>query len=223
MWWYDSNMVEVDALDILHLKTGPSLKTFPELNIQSYIGAGLVSCTKKFTYGTFSITAKLPRGKNLWPAFWMYSWDSWPPEIDIIEGFSDNSDDYKSKDQPGLWSRLFRKLVRYEVHPNVHFMKNDHQNINDRYKIKYITNRQFVDKITDYKCIWTPTELVFYYDDTLVLSLQSNNTQYEYDVLETLKNVKMNVILNNGVTAYANWISPVTSDFKVYNFTYTPL
>ena len=34
--------------------------------------------------------AKLPYGDNLWPAFWMWSWDSWPPEIDIFEGYTNN-------------------------------------------------------------------------------------------------------------------------------------
>lgn len=50
--------------------------------------SGMVASHDKFTqrYGWFEARMKLPRGKGLWPAFWLLPQSKqWPPEIDIME------------------------------------------------------------------------------------------------------------------------------------------
>ncbi len=50
--------------------------------------SGMVTTYGKFAqkYGWFEIRARFPRGKGMWPAFWLLPDDkSWPPEIDILE------------------------------------------------------------------------------------------------------------------------------------------
>jgi len=51
--------------------------------------SGMISSHDKyaFQYGYAEIRAKLPRGKGLWPAFWMIPQrhNAWPPEIDVME------------------------------------------------------------------------------------------------------------------------------------------
>lgn len=48
----------------------------------------MMSTTQKFSqaFGKFEIRCRVPHGKGLWPAFWLFPEPkSWPPEIDILE------------------------------------------------------------------------------------------------------------------------------------------
>ena len=50
--------------------------------------SGMIASYGKFSqkFGRFEIRAKFPKGKGLWPAFWLLPvTKSWPPEIDILE------------------------------------------------------------------------------------------------------------------------------------------
>jgi beta-glucanase (GH16 family) len=50
--------------------------------------SGLLTTHESFsqTYGYYEVSAKLPRGRGLWPAFWLLqTGGGWPPEIDIME------------------------------------------------------------------------------------------------------------------------------------------
>jgi hypothetical protein len=53
---------------------------------KKYIGATINSFPYAQKYGVFAMSAKLPGGKGIWPAFWLLPADkSWPPEIDVME------------------------------------------------------------------------------------------------------------------------------------------
>lgn len=50
--------------------------------------SGMMSTYGKFSqkYGRFEIRARIPKGKGMWPAFWLLPDPlAWPPEVDVLE------------------------------------------------------------------------------------------------------------------------------------------
>jgi beta-glucanase (GH16 family) len=82
MQWYAEDAFKVKD-GKLHIIANP----LPPGSSHPY-ASGLISSHKSFAteYGRFEIRCKVPRGKGLWPAFWLLPPDtSWPPEIDVFE------------------------------------------------------------------------------------------------------------------------------------------
>jgi beta-glucanase (GH16 family) len=72
-------------LEIVSDKATENVKPF----ISNYeYTSGLITTQFSFSqvYGVFEMRARLPKGRGLWPTFWLLPKDrSWPPEIDIFE------------------------------------------------------------------------------------------------------------------------------------------
>lgn len=208
-WWYDESCVFIDRNSNLNLMTKRNPKYFPEINKTSIIGAGLVSCTGKFNFGTFKIIAKLPEGSNLWPAFWMWSWDSWPPEIDVLEAYSDSKGSY-------LKPRISNPLGFWNVQTNVHYIRNN-ENKMVKGKTHYFGFKDPSKHFIEYGVSWKKDKVEFYYDNRLVRVI--NDKQ----ILKQLSETTMNVIINNGVTSEVDLFNPPNSNFVIKDFIYEPL
>lgn len=50
------------------------------------VESGMLRSRWNGEYGVFEIRMRVPRGRGLWPAFWLNPQDgAWPPEIDVVE------------------------------------------------------------------------------------------------------------------------------------------
>lgn len=208
-WWYDESASFVDSEDRLNLLTKKNPRYFPEIDKISTIGVGLVSCETKFKWGKFEIEAKLPKGDNLWPAFWMWSFDSWPPEIDIFEGYSDRNPNY-------FKFKITKPLSFWNLQTNLHYVK-DGKNKMMGGKTHYFGFKDPTSNFIKYSAIWKKDSLEFYYDGRMVRRV------LDMDILNQLNKTTMNVIINNGVTSDVDLDNPPNSNFIINNFTYTPI
>lgn len=213
--WYDESAIEIKYCPLLEckqlmLKTHKNPKYFKELDLEVQIGVGLISCTKKFGYGHYEIEAKLPSGPNLWPAFWTWSFNSWPPEIDIIEGYSNSNGSYFN------WNIDMIKGNFWKVQTNIHLGETP-----GNYSIgskNHWLGWKSPDKVFNkYSLTWTETEVSIFFNDNLVRKITDKET------LNQLRGKQMNVIINNMVTSDVNEDNPPNSEFIVNYFKYTPL
>ena len=208
-WWYDESCVSIDESENLHLLTKKNPREFPGTGI-SEIGVGLVSCTHKFGYGIYSIDAKLPEGNNLWPAFWMWSWDSWPPEIDIFEGYSNRRGKY-------FKPRLRNIFGFWNVQTNVHY-KDGKNNRMAGGRTHFFGFKNPSKNFINYSLIWDRNSIQIYYNNRLVRSIDDKY------IMKQLEDKKMNVIINNGITDGIDLSKKIPdSDFIVKNFRYSPI
>lgn len=206
--WYDPSAVKIDKDGYLHLKTKRNPKYFENLKVISTTGIGLVSCVEKFGYGIFEIEAKLPQGKNLWPAFWMWSWDSWPPEIDVFEAYSNENGSYFNRNLDILWGNF------WSCSSNVHLGKTPN-NYSLGAKRHWMGWKDPSKRFIKYKVEWTEDKIEIYYDGLSVRKIEDKN------ILSQFNGKKMNVIINNSISK--PYPKSSESDFIVKSFNYTQI
>ena len=205
--WYDPSAVIIDsANDQLTLKTHYNPKYFKHLDVMSKVGIGLISNTTKFKYGYFEIEAKLPSGKNLWPAFWMWSWDTWPPEIDVFEGYTRKTNNYFTFD-------IRNPIGFWNINTNIH-LGNFPDNYNLKAKTHWMGFKDPCKHFMKYGCNWTEKSLDFYYNERKVRSITDK------DCLDQLDKTTMNLIINNSVDRDVDINDPPKSEFIVNYFKY---
>ena len=207
--WYDPSASFVDDQDRLNLITHKNPKYFSELDKTSTVGIGLVSCETKFKWGEFEIEAKLPHGDNLWPAFWMWSWDGWPPEIDVFEGYSDDNPNY-------FKFRILKPLGFWNIQTNIHYKKNGNNKMLGS-KTHFFGFKDPTKHFLKYSVIWTPDKVEFKYNNRVVRKITDK------EILRQLNSTTMNVIINNSVTSEVNLENPTNSNFIIKDFKYKPI
>ena len=99
-----------------------------------------------FTYGYVEMRARIPKGKGLWPAFWLLPVDkTWPPEIDVMEVLGQNT---------------------MEIHATVHSRDDgNHTEVSST-----IPTPDLSEDFHIYAVKWTADEIIWYFDGRPVAS-----------------------------------------------------
>ena len=118
-----------------------------------------------FTYGRFSIECKLPKGINLWPAIWLTGSQRWPPEIDIMEGWTNKKRTYLKWNNPHF-PYIFPV---YNCTTNIHYTDRDEQkNAIGSKEVSVFKMKCPENNFIKYECEWTPNNISIFYDGKLV-------------------------------------------------------
>jgi len=210
---YDPEAIDCDKDENLILKThiNPKRLKHPHTKklIQIPIGVGLITSKKGFDYGYFEIEAKLPKGKNLWPAFWMSPFESWPPEIDVFEGYTKEKENYfhfNWKNPFGFW----------RVETNFHCGK-EPENYNLGAKTHWLGFKDPTKHFNKYGCLWTPDKIEIFYNGRLVRKLTDKKLLKEYH------DKSMCVKINAHVDKNVDKENHKTTKYIIKNFKYEKL
>jgi len=209
--WYDSSAIEIrDGKLVLKTQYNPKTFTIDGEEFVSPIGIGLVSNTTRFKYGYFEIEAKLPTGKNLWPAFWMWGFDSWPPEIDVFEAYS--SPIFKT-----YLSINFPKIFNFwKIETNFYYNTPDNPKSTGSVK-KFLGFKNPQKNFIKYACLWEENKITIFYDGRKIREFTDKQ------ILSQFNNIDMNVIINTSMRDGRRISKEENSEFIINYFKYSTL
>lgn len=232
--WYDSSAVSIDIDQTLRLKARPNPKEFeiydpecdydcppPKIKVTSPFGIGLVSCTEKFGYGYFEIEAKLPKGPYAWPAFWMWAFETYPPEIDVFEGYSNKKGSYFNWHHDLLLGKFWRVKSNIHLKDKTAGATIGGQNSDGTHRYQLNAKAHWLGwksphkKFNKYAVLWDKDLIEIYFNDKCVRRITDQKVLRQFD------NRTMNVIINNSVQdGYSK--NPLEHEMVIKNFKYKP-
>ena len=208
--WYDDSCVHVLTSGILALdaKYNPRQFLIDGKVYNPEIAIGLVSSTNAFSFGKFEACIRLPHGAWLWPAFWVSGAKTWPPEVDIFEGYSDKNSSYRNFQWKRPCTKYAVKTNGWKnVYPNQkQFGQQQHKAFKDPDSYHYFT------------MIWKPKEIKILFDSKEVRKFTDKK------MLSQMADQGMRVLLNNGCRNDAKDLKAgyASSSMFVKSFVYTP-
>ena len=224
--WYSD---EEDVLEIndngeisLSYRTNPrDIKHWDGKIYHPTVERALMRSREHFDYGTFSCEAKMPKGLNLCCAFWLSGSKNWPPEIDIVESWSeDNNYSWRTTNHfPWI-------LPSWRTTNNVHY-NNDkilHEHLGSKNIMKCDQPLSPTDNWVKYEVEWAPDKITFKANGVVTKTV---GKKYAKMLTENLKKPDagylMDVIFDINVDDPAVIKNHLDSPFMIRNFKYEPL
>lgn len=223
-YWYSSGPIKVCSDDILELGIEKNPKEIKHWNGKTYnpmYEVATMRSVNSFSYGTYSAEIMMPTGMNLWPSFWLTGDGNWPPEIDIMEGWSNNNRYFKwFIAQPPYF------LPSWRTTTNVHYRddKMEHKSVGTR-NIPWIRQKKSpTDNFIEYKCVWQPNLIAFFVDGLVFRVIDDPEIckALVTNVADPEKARKMNVIFNVWCEDPSKKDIKMYAPMKIKNFKFEP-
>lgn len=222
--WYDGRQVIVnseiyngkkDWCAILYAEEKPN--TIHHWDSKTYhptVACGLLRSADTFGYGTFSAEIQLPKGKNLWPAFWLVGEGRWPKggEIDIMEAWSGKCGNYFKigKPQPPY----IIPLNYWNTTTNIHWEENgEHKSVGSRRLPLICSLKNPANRFVKYEVEWRQDIINFRVDGKTIRT-------YGYDIAKRLQGTRQHVIFDLWTTGLDYTLE---TPMMIRNFEYKPL
>lgn len=219
--WYSEECVEQLRDGTVHFKIKEDprdVKYWDGTVYHPTMAVGIIRSKEEFDYGIFKASVQCPEGYNLWPSFWLSGTHSWPPEIDIMEAWSNDNDYFK-------WLRpQFPYLVPgWSTTTNVHY----NQIKNNEYVINNIGSKNIpiwkqwhdpINRFIEYECVWEPDRIIFKVNGHTVRRVGKRIAH----LLTKNINYKMNVIFNLWHEDPEEYHVEMNTEMIIKDFSYEP-
>ena len=184
---------------------------------------GYVSSIDTIKYGHLKVTYRLPLGKNLWPAIWLTDAKTWPPEIDIMEAWSDN---YEWPCKPKATDKIYRiNPFANNIFPGL-VLGNC---IDNKHGKSYRTFRGslacYIDVTKDNTCEieWQKDRIRIYYNGHKVADEKDPKALQYFNDSEGME-IHLNNYVQNDFTRYdynqMRWYDEYSPDFIIQDLVY---
>ena len=225
-YWLDKEQVLIDESSsekpiYLYLtKKNNTVKHWDGNTYYPTQACGAIRSVNSFSYGTFSMDIKAPKGYNLWPSFWLSGDENWPPEIDIFEAWTYENNYFVWTQSHFPWLNPGWKTTN-NIHYNNNNIEHTHIGSNNISIFKQWHNPTEV--FVNYKVDWFPDEIIFYVNNKVVRKVKNDVCR---QLVENLnhpdKSFKMDVIINVWCENPEKFKVDLLTPMIVKNFEYVP-
>lgn len=184
--WYQPDEVLLSGNGILRLRAQQRSVVSSKGKTYAYTSGMIASHDKfAFTYGYAEIRAKVPKGKAMWPAFWLLpARKDTPPEIDVLEILGERSS---------------------TVRMTLHYANDKGQ---DRTAGKKYSGPNFATDFHTFAIDWTPQRITWYVDG-------QEQYQVDHDIPHEPMYLIANLAAGGAWYGYPDATTPLPAYFEI--------
>ena len=219
--WNDSRSVKIED-NRLYLGIDYDAKIIPLPNggTKCYLySVGYVSSLETIKYGHLKVEYVLPLGRNLWPAIWLTDAKTWPPEIDIMEAWSNH---YFCKAlTPKATSRAYRRNpFANSIFPSLHLGSTPSEHVNKSYTKLGGSPSCYIDVMITNSCDlwWTDKRIVVEYNGHKMMDVKDPAILWHFNRSEGME-IHLNNYITDGFT-FCDFMNLTDKYFIIKNLVY---